>query len=132
MKLEDIQNAIEDWAVIFKLETGVEAPHTLLYEGLLIEGSEWRNDILLGYKDSSKHPLWIPFIWFHEAYHHLQYAIEGIEDDLARRSFNTSDAYYNLPCELAANRFAYKVCKAYGIAFELPSYLPKGYEMELS
>jgi len=129
MNFDQIQAAIEDWWVIFKLETGVEAPHTSLHEDMFIEASEYDGEIMLGYLDAPECAEILPFVWFHEAYHHLQYAIEGIEDDRARDIVGGSSAYYDLPAERAANKFAYKVCKAYNIPFEVPEWLPQGYDL---
>lgn len=67
----------------------------------------------------------LQFIWLHEAYHHYQYVCLGLDFSEPMREKCGPVAYYGIPSEKAANRFAQRVCVANG--WTVPNDFPEGY-----
>jgi len=54
------------------------------------------------------------FFWFHEAYHHYQYAFQG-KNIINKVTDIASEEYLWQPIEREANVFAYRMCKENGL-----------------
>ena len=73
------------------------------------------------------------FLWFHEAFHFVQFTLQGIDSDRyyeALKAFDNVESgkmYYWITEEREANMDAYEMCKRMGLTDFIPQHIPAGY-----